>query len=395
MASVQLASRDRCVAVPIRTSTFAARIDVPAPLEPEVRSTFRDLLTDVVDPSAHVVAVSVAGGEVAITVDGLRWAPGPDQSVADQLMYVLMRASLDAEPGLLHLHGAYLSHRDGGVLLGGFPMSGKSTLTVRLVEAGFAYGTDERVAVDRDLRVRELMKPVSVVAGSFERLAHLDPALTGAGSASARIWHLPASAIRAGAVEEMAPVTVIAFLERRDTGSPEVTTIHPAEMARLLLSDSPDAVRFGSDAVTLTARLCASARCARIVHSDVDDVVSPMLGLVEAQDPVAPPAVIRLGTGSSTDAPHRSDVAGEAVLHLSEGVTSVLVGDRALLHRASSGEIVELDEVSTVWLQLLDGDQTLAQITAEVADANDVSPAAAMDIARDILRPLLDRDLLR
>lgn len=367
----------------IRAGDFEAVLTVPAGAAPAVRSTFADLVADV-GPHAARVVVAEVGDRFAITVDGALWSPGPDQTLCDQLVYVLLRASLDAHPERLHVHCGGVSWRGRGVLLGGLAGSGKSTLTVHLVEQGFDYATDERVAVRSDLRLVPFTRPISLAEGSFPVLAHLDPRRTGAGSASARLWHVPASAVRAGSVRtDLSPVALV-FVQREERPGAELTPLHPVEAVRLLLSDSADAARFGAAAVPLAARLCASLQCGRLVFGDERAAVDR---LREALDgPPRPAMEVHRLAGSSTSR------AGPGA---ARGVSGVVVGDRCVLHRAATGEIIELDRVMSVWFQLFDGRTPLTQLVGEVAEANDLPYDEVMGLASAVLQQLVEIGVAR
>ena len=391
------ATADERDIVDIRSGDYTARIDLPATEAPAVRSALRDMVYSGATAPSHAVIVTCASDKYAITVDGVLWAPGEIQTLCDQLVYVLMRSSLDNESQLLHLHGGYVGLDGRGVVIAGLPRSGKSTLVTRLVEAGFEYFTDERIAVDRKLALTPFIKPISLVKGSFALLPHLDPTITGAGCASDLLWHVPASTIGPGRIGGAVEVGMIVFVERRADALPEISPSHPAEMARLLLSDSPDAGRFGAQAVELAANLCASVPCVTLVYGDAEAAVDLIRRLIDAPPPTE---AFEVQTFRGRTAPRHAGrpsvpLDAASVVAASAGISGVLVGGRSLLHNAESGAIIELDEALTVWLQLLDGSQTLGQIVDEVADANELSANAVMDIARAMVGQLIEREVVQ
>ena len=373
----------------VRTEEYTARIDLPAAFEAQVRSALVDLVVDDPGPEAAVpvVRVTTERGEPVVSVDGVRWAPGPDQSLCDQLIYVLMRASLDDAPQRLHLHGGYVARHGHGILVGGFPRTGKSTLVVRLVESGFDYFTDERVGLGADLDLVPLHKPVSVTQGSFLRLARVDPRVTGRGSATDRLWHVPATAIRPGSLGTIARPTDVVFLERAAVAGAEVTEIAPAQMARLLLSDALDARRAGAEGLERAARFCASVRCWRLVCDDIEAAVAPIERLAtlgpragaRQVEPLAPAAIPGATPTALTRAP---------------GVTGVVI-DGLVLLRTDAGEIVELPETLGVWFRLFDGTLAFDALVAEVAEANDLPLDVVAPIAREAKATLRARGLVR
>jgi hypothetical protein len=63
--------------------------------------------------------------------------------------------------------------------------------------------------------------------------------------------------------------------------------------------------------------------------------------------------------------------------------------------RTSAGELVELPEPLSAWLQLADGRHTLDEIVAEVAAENEMPETAVLDIARAALGQLRERCLVQ
>ena len=375
----------------IDVGRYLATLDVPADVADDVRSTFRDLISN--NTSArrvHIVVKHIAGGH-RVTVNGARWEPPPGQSVIDQLIYVLLRATLDAEPDCLHVHAGYVALAGRGVFVAGCPGSGKSTLVTKLVEDGFDYLTDERVGVDRGLRLWPLPKPVSLVRTSFPLLPHLDPGLTGHGGASENLWHVPASALRPASTVHMAKLTAIVFVQFEPRAPLLITDLHPVEAARLLLVDSPDAVRFGPDGVPLAAALCAANRCVRLVYGDTAQAVAAIRTVVLSQHTTAPAEVLTLPPSTrQRSGRSRTPLGVHSVLRRRDDVSGVCIDGRSLLHQGPHGQVVELPEAPTAWLQLFDGRTALTDIIDEVAEANELPVAQVAPMALQAARTLID-----
>lgn len=375
----------------IAVGRYRATLDVPADVADDVRSAFCDLLTaDTATHKVRIVVRRIAGGH-RVTVDGVRWEPPPDQSVIEQLVYVLLRATLDAEPDCLHVHAGYVALAGRGVFIAGYPGSGKSTLVTKLVEGGFDYLTDERVGVDRGLRLWPLPKPISLVSTSFPLLAPLDPRLTGRGGASDNLWHVPASAVRPNSTVQEARLAAIVFVEFEPRAPLLLTELHPVEAARLLLVDSPDAVRFGPDGVPLAAALCATNRCVRLVYGDTAQAVSAIRTILHSGRTTDPAEVVALPPlRHSTRATAASTLGAHSVLRRRQDVSGVCVDGRSLLHQGPHGKVVELPEAATAWLQLFDGRTPLVDIIDEVAEANELPVAQVTPMAMQAARALLD-----
>jgi hypothetical protein len=70
-------------------------------------------------------------------------------------------------------------------------------------------------------------------------------------------------------------------------------------------------------------------------------------------------------------------VTASSALGVAARTSGACIGERALL-RTESGDLVELDEVLTAWLLLLDGSTTVGALVGEVAAANQLDPSALM-----------------
>jgi hypothetical protein len=339
---------------------------------------FVDQVLDSGDGVGMEVIVDPAG---RVRVDGRLWDPEPEQSLCDQLMYALMRACLDAEPEWLHLHAGCVSLGDRSLMLAGAAGSGKSTLIAELVRDGFDYFGDERVGVDDELRLTSLAKPISVVSGSFVQLGSVGSTVSGVGDPSARVWHVPASALRPASMPTKpgAPprLGAIVFVQFRNGAQAQVDDLHPVTAARLLLSDALDADRFGDAAVMLVARLCASVPCRSMVHGGGPDAIAA-LRREFAPRPFSRSEVAPIVAGTRPAGVRPAQPSRTSVLGVASHAVGACVGERSLV-RTASGDLVELDEVLTAWLLLLDGRTPLGTIIDEIANDQDLDPRALGD----------------
>lgn len=95
------------------------------------------------DPNAADRYVSHEGDEALLA--------SPDLAAHEVLVTRLLNdRKLDAEPDLLHLHGAAVSRGERAVVLLGRSGAGKSTVCAALVRAGWSYVTDEQVTIRPD-----------------------------------------------------------------------------------------------------------------------------------------------------------------------------------------------------------------------------------------------------
>jgi hypothetical protein len=381
--------------IPIEMDGYFATITAPRELGPTIRSVFVDLVRSPSSVRGAEIVVTGSDDEATITLDGRQWDPGDVDVMIDRLTYVLLRASLDADAGRLHLHAGYVADTGSGVLIAGFPGSGKSTLVAKLVESGFDYLSEERVALDVEGRLSGLPKPISIVAGSFEQLSKFDPASTGEGAASARLWHVPATAIRRGSVTRQANPRVLAFVEYHERAPLEVVEVHRAEAVRLLLADSPDAQRFGPSALPVVAGLCASVRCIRIRFGNAIQAMQAIEQQLSLA-PVDPASVSVMHFERSIRRSSGGELSDRAVVvSPTSGLVGVLLEDRCVVIRAIDSEVIELDQTSAMWLQLLDSSTPLSDIISEVADANEMTVSAVEAFAHPVVEQLRSAGLVQ
>lgn len=366
------------VRIPIRVDRFVATVDAPESIAAIVRSLLAD---QVRSDSKQVGALVEIGAGDRIRVDGRLWDPDDGQSLSDQLIYVLMQASLDADADRLHLHAGLVAHEGRGLLIGGVSGSGKSTLVAQLVRAGFDYCTDERVSLARDGSLSALEKPISVVSGSFGVLADQDPTRTGAGAATPRIWHVPASSVRAHSQLHAAPpLAAIALVEYRRGTSFESVPMHPATVARVLLSDCVDVDRFGADGPMTVAAMCASVPCMSMIHDGGEEVPAAVRETLAGMHQHTPLDVIPVDGGSRRAPGNPVSLGLGSRVGRASGIRGAVISDRAVV-RTASGDVVELDETLTAWLLLMDGESMLGEIVRDVAlevgmDEADLAPNA-------------------
>ena len=372
------------VAIPVRLGDFEATIEAPPDLAEEIRAALVDVLLDHPADDAVRVEVSVQDEGVRVTSDGRTWRPGFFKSPVDQLMHVLLRSTLDRETDRLHLHAGLVSIDGAGVLIAGYPGSGKSTFVTALVEAGYNYHTDESVGVDRGGRLTPFPKPISLLNGSHSAFARFDPRQTGLGAATDSVWYLPASAIRKSPAPR-APAPSLLVILRYEQNSPlEVEDLHPAHATRLLLSDSADSERIGADGLHIAAQLCARVRCVTMRYGELQPAVATIGTLVRDQgkrsSDVAP---LRFNAAVSRDT---GDLRG--FVEPVRGLSGCVVDGRCLLRQPGDGSIVELDEASSAWFQLFDGFTSTVDIIHDVAFAEQLSVAEVEPLATRMIDAL-------
>jgi hypothetical protein len=365
--------------IPLVVGRVPITVSTPVGLAEPVRSTLRDLVREPGgEPGLHVQIRGGGRRRPKVSAPGFRTEPSARDTAVDQVVDLLLRIALAREAGRLHLHAGHVARDGRGVLIAGTDGSGKSTLVARLVLDGFDYFTEEMVAVDRALALSSFPKPLSLTAGAFSDLAALDPRATGVGAASPDVWHVPATAVRPGCLGTDGTPQALAFVRHRAGARLQVDDLHPTTAARRLLADSPDALGMRADGMRVAAALCATLRCVEVTFGDGAEAVGAIRGLADAS-PLAP---LRVGWTPAAEPDHlpraqddatTTPISPSAVLARAPQVSMVTVGDRALVwnpHGPGGPEVVELDEPTMVWLQLLDGETELGALAREVAAAN-------------------------
>jgi len=379
--------RSGAVSIPVSIGDYLATIVAPHRLAAEIRSTLGDVLR-ADGPRGATIAIRARGTTDQVSVDGRVWEPGQIVSALDQLIYVLLRVTLDHEADLLHLHTGYVARSGVGVFLAGVPRSGKSTLVAQMVEAEFDYLTDERVGVDRTGALKPMPKPISLVAGDDDVVSHLNPAVTGNGSASDRLWHIPIAPL-GGVVVEKAQPKLIVFVAYREGEPLQVNDVHPAEAVRLLLSDSPDAGRFGPDSIRVAAGLVAPLHCVEMCFSNGSEAIEAIGELLDQPTLPKAPVTVMDFPGPRTDRALADRSESPAVPTRSPGVAGIVIGGRCVLSRPGDTDVIELDELASSWLQLVDGVSPLTDIVNDVAEVNGVPPAHVSETASRVIADLI------
>lgn len=360
----------------IRAGRYAARLDAKGETDDRLRSLLRDLHTSAPMSSTSQIEVTASSNDLfVLRSDGRVWddaVPAPE--VPDQVVRMVLRASLDEEDELVHIHAGAVGLDDSTAVLAGWPASGKSTAITHLVGAGFTYVTDERLVVAADGRsVSGFPKPISLVEGSFGAMAHLDPRRTGHGASSATTWQIPASSLGPVAPQAFRRATLLVFIAYRPSAPLKVTTVAPDAAAARLLGDSPDVIARGRDGARAIVRLAASVPSVELEYSDPDALVAAMRDLMarapDLDRTLLDQPVELDGAAPPAQAPPPGALDTARRYSIVDGTWVWILDDRAVAYVHPAGEVVELDETSAVWLQLLDGHLPLEALIDEVAAA--------------------------
>lgn len=275
----------------------------------------------------------------------------------------LSRASLDVESGRLHLHAAGAVRGGRAAVLVGRRETGKTTTLAHLALNGWGFISDETISIGpRDDEVRGFAKPLSIKPGGEvfipELTEHLLPV---GGPTDGAVHHVALGAVGATTCEAAEP-KLVAVLRRvgGPSGPAEAssTRLHPVDAVVALMGETMDAGRFGSGAAFELARLAARCHCHEIVLGSPTATVTEVERLFDEPLP-APLPVEQLPQGGAI----RPDV------------TTVLVGDRAVVHEHPEGRIFAFDTAATeIWLTL-----------------GEWEVAAAVDLEGPVVREFVDQ----
>jgi hypothetical protein len=375
-------------------------VSAPGDLDERLRSTLADLrVVGAAEPAGRIRVVPDASGRFAIWSDDRLWDEDVDRDdVCDQMVHMLLRAALDEESSLVHVHAGAVTRGERLAVIAGWSASGKSTATAALVADGYAYVTDERLTITpRGRTVGGFPKPISLISGSFDVLAHLDPARTGHGASNGTTWQVPASSIGAVATQQFRQPSMIVFVRHRRGADCDVRELPAVTSAARLIGDSPDVIARGIDGAAAIVSLAARVPSYEIEYGDLDSFLSAFRELFDAApteeqvEPIELVGVLR-SAGSPPDDAGSIDTSRRYALI--EGVAAWVVDGAAVAYARASGSVVELDSTSAVWLQLLDDGCRLDELISDVAASGAADLAVVASKARNVVHGLWSAHLI-
>ena len=204
---------------------------------------------------------------------------GPD--MVAQLKALLTELYVEAVGDGFLAHGGLLTRGRAAIFLSGAPGAGKTTLTLGLTAAGWAYGGDDIVRFDPDGRVRGAPFSAAVKSGAWPILRRVIPAIDQLPVAlrsdgqTVRYWRPPVLADRAPR-----PLTAVVLLDRTPGAAARLEPAEPVDALRAILEGAyaarwrPD----GEHMAVLAERLDAAA-CVRLTYSDLDQATAALEAL--------------------------------------------------------------------------------------------------------------------
>lgn len=322
------------------------RIEVPAPLERELRTQLADLAAPVDrdDPTDRSLTLRCdAGGSLELTDGSSVVRSGIDPAVAIGTVVWRLNAIAATSANHLAVHAAVVGGR-GAVLLPGRSGAGKSTLTAACIRAGMRYLSDELALLDLD---QGLLVPYPKPIGlADERLVAASTVSVGA----------PAPPLRPSA---------LVFPQFQATASTRLTRLDACWTLTALAGHSPNLAALGATALPTLAALAESVPAWQVTYGDT-----------------------AAGLAAVTDAADRAPVELTPLTPFSRvtpTTTTVPIGEGLAVYDEAGGELHVLDaSASKVWLAIPRAHSESELVTV----VRTMAPAASPDHISDTLAHL-------
>ncbi len=236
----------------------------------------RTLLTELLAPFPAAVTpgppdLELTGGETPrLRVAGGDTVTGDLPRLIGRLLQEFNRLAIE-RTGWFSVHAGVVARSGRTVAFPAPSGGGKSTLTAAAVAAGWAYGSDEALVLDDDLRVVPYPRPLGLSAASRRLLevpsrppfhhdgeAPTDPAALGDG----------------GLVEPGRRLTDVVVLRYCPCCHTEIEEIPPSDVAAALLRHSFNHYRDPLRAYRLTAAIAAEVRGWRLSFPDAREALA-------------------------------------------------------------------------------------------------------------------------
>ena len=235
--------------------------------DPDVRCLVERVLSPLRSHAHPVARVDVHGvvGDYALSTNGGRVAVASDAGgIVDQIVALANRRAVEATRDAVCVHAGGVAGERGVVVLPAASNQGKSTLVAHLVRRGFAYLTDESVAIEvNTTRARPYHKPISLDPGSFR----LFPGL--ASDTDCRRWQVDPRDL-GGGLSPGGSIAAIVVPRRIEGSRPSLGERDPDAGFRSLIENAFAFRHVGPSAVTTLAGVAASVPCFELIHGGIE-----------------------------------------------------------------------------------------------------------------------------
>lgn len=229
------------------------------------------------------LAVARCDDRAFLVRDGALVATMPEDGLIPAIKAELTQLYADGVEGAFLAHGALLTRNGASLFATGPPGAGKTTLTLALAAAGWAYGGDDIVRFTPDGRASGAPFAAAVKTGAWPILEPRWPELAQlatwrrADGQATRYLRPPRLAGR-----EPRPLTAVVLLDRRDGAGAELQPLAPVEALSAILDAAyASRWRLDPDALEALATRIEAASCRRFVYSDLDAAVAALEGLAD------------------------------------------------------------------------------------------------------------------
>jgi len=187
---------------------------------------------------------------------------------------------------VLLLHAGAVAQNAAGILLPGPSGSGKSSLSLALVQKGYSYFSDEIGVLEPATgRLQPFPKPVSLKDLSpFPHLAQRDELWLGPdGAESTGVWYLHPEDLAPGSLGRLAAIRYIIFPSYRPGHTPRLVPLDPGTALKELITNSINLPALGNQGFHLLASLARQARCFTLESGDLAESVGLIDRLINAE----------------------------------------------------------------------------------------------------------------
>jgi hypothetical protein len=254
-----------------------------------VDTAYRHCVTDDVPQTTYsFVDSTTSGGMHQIHIDNRVALEGvsPYEPFQHFFWHVNQRA-MRANGDLVLVHSAVASFGGDGVLLPARMEAGKTTLVAALIARGFSYLSDEAAAIyPSTQQLNAFPKPLSIDAGSFGVLSHLQPKVTREiRPYIARQWQVSPESIREDSVAAVANPTLIVFPQYKEGSETEFRKISRQESLMALLQNTFDFQEHGRRNFDALAEIVARCDSYRLTSSELTDACDRVSELFTSSKP--------------------------------------------------------------------------------------------------------------
>ncbi len=270
--SMRVDSEPLLAARPVAVGPFSVRFASPiAPLVERWNALYSGFPDTTAAGTALTVSIDrLPNGKLQSRVNGTVLLEDPDSAAHElAITRALNHRKLDAEPELVHLHAASVARGTAAIVLGGRSGDGKSTLTAKLLRAGWLYVTDEQVTFSPDgTTIVPYPRPLTLRQAVWHLFDGVD------GERRSNDYHRVETTLeQLGATAAQGHVEPVLLLAPQYRGAEPNTLLpfaHRAEVVTFLVSCCHDVDRLGVHALSLLVDLASRCSARRLHFSDVD-----------------------------------------------------------------------------------------------------------------------------